>query len=271
MAIEDVSHRSLADLFSLAGRSAVVTGGARGIGRSVATRMLELGAAVAIADIREELAGEVAKELCSDGGRAISIRADVRSDKDVERLVDAVTSELGGIDIVVNCAGVFPAGSVESTSSASFLDVYDVNVAGMFRCSRAAAAVMRRQGRGGVIVNFASTRSFRACTPFMAPYIASKHAVSGLTQALALELAPDHIRVVGVAPGTVDTPGVAESAAEFAAAGLGGMPSQLATTVPLGRMLVPDDVARVVVFLASDLAAMVSGSVVLVEGGRLTL
>lgn len=263
--IPDRSSRPLADLWSLRGRRAVVTGAAQGIGLGIARRLAEAGASVLLADLDTERASAAAHEIATAfGGPTDSTFIDIRSTETVVAAADRAVSAWGGIDIWVNNAGIYPTTGPAIDASDDFLDrLLEINVRGTYACSREAA---RRMTDGGVIVNLASTTGFRAA-PGISAYSISKHAVVGLTRALALEFAPLDIRVVGVAPGPIDTPGVQEQMAPLKAAGL-DVASVMSRT-PLGRGGVPDDVARVVVFLASDMAAWLTGEVVVADAGSL--
>ncbi|MDQ1515426.1 MAG: hypothetical protein QOE80_1256 [Actinomycetota bacterium] len=258
--VADHSATPLADLVSLAGRAAVVTGAARGIGAAIAARLAEAGAEVVLADLDGEGTTAAAKELEAKHGRRMAgARVDVADEASVAALADLAVERLGRIDIWVNNAGIFPhTGRVVDADAAAFDTVLDVNVSGTFLGAREAA---RRMADGGSIVNLASITSFAARSGLTA-YSTSKHAVVGLTRNLARDLAPLGIRVNAVAPGLIVTPGVlGGSAGETRSA------DALATrpAAPLGRHGLPDDVARVVLFLASDLAGFVSGATIVVD------
>jgi NAD(P)-dependent dehydrogenase (short-subunit alcohol dehydrogenase family) len=263
--IPDHSERTLADLLSLEGRRAVVTGGGRGIGAAIVRRLAEAGADLVVADLDASMADTLAAEVAAaTGRRVITAKVDVT---DTSTMIDAAErciSELGGLDIWVNNAGIYPTTGPAIDAGDDFIDrMFEVNVRGTFAGAREAA---RRMSTGGVIVNLASTAGFRAA-PGISAYVASKHAVVGLTKNLAIELAARDIRVVGVAPGVIDTPGVQDQLAPLKAAGL-----DVENTInrsPLGRGGRPDDVARMVVVLASDLAAWVTGAVIPVDAGSL--
>lgn len=262
--IADHSTRSLAELCSLAGRRAVVTGGAKGIGAATATRLAEAGADVMIADLDESGAASLAVELAGRfGRRTVSTRIDIADTATIVAAADLCLEQFGGIDIWINNAGIYPTTGPALEATDEFVDrLLAVNVRGTYACSREAA----RRMTGGVIVNLASTTGFRAA-PGISAYVVSKHAVVGLTKTLALEFGPNDIRVVGVAPGPIDTPGVQEQMAPLKAAGL-DVAAVMSRTL-LGRGGQADDVARVVLFLASDLAAWVHGEVVVVDAGSL--
>jgi NAD(P)-dependent dehydrogenase (short-subunit alcohol dehydrogenase family) len=260
--VPDHSATALAELVSLDGRVAVVTGAARGIGNGIAARLAEAGAAVVVADLDGEEATALAKQLAEDHGRPmVGAAVDVADEASVVALADLATERLDRLDIWVNNAGIFPhTGPVVDADAAAFERVMAVNVTGMFHGAREAA---RRMDDGGSIVNLASITGFSARAGLTA-YSTSKHAVVGLTRNLARDLAPRGIRVNAVAPGLVVTPGLLSGSAgeTRSAATLASRP-----TAPLGRHGLPDDVARVVLFLVSELAAFVSGATIVIDGG----
>lgn len=263
--IPEHSQRPLFDLLGLHGRGAVVTGAASGIGLATATRLAEAGADVVVADLDATAAGAAAARITANGGgRAVALRIDVTDSASLAAAADLAVAEFGHLDIWVNNAGIYPTTGPALEASDEFIDrMMEVNVRGSFAGAREAA---RRMLRGGVIVNLASTAGFRPAAGISA-YVTSKHAVIGLTKNLALELAPRDIRVVAVAPGVIDTPGVQAQLAPLKAAGL-DVGSRMSRT-PLGRAGHPDDVARVITVLASDLAAWVTGVTVPVDAGSL--
>jgi NAD(P)-dependent dehydrogenase (short-subunit alcohol dehydrogenase family) len=265
MAINDVSDRSISELISLDGRVALVTGAARGIGLAVSRRLAEAGARVALGDIDETAAKEAASQL---GGLAVHL--DVTDGTSVSVAVERVVSELGAINILVNNAGIYPPGPFMDQTDEQWHKVLGVNLDGSMRCSREVAKRMVTSG-GGVIVNISSIEGHRAGAPGLCAYVTSKHAVEGLTKSMAVELGPAGIRVVAVSPTIVQTPGLDELAPMIEAAGLGNIVEQLASRVPLGRAAQPDDVARMVLVCASDLAMLVTGSTVFVDAGAMCL
>lgn len=265
MPIADHTHRPLADLIRLDGRAAVVTGAARGLGAQIVRRLAEAGADVVAGDIDvagvEALADEV---RATSGRRIVGVHLDVADPASIVAAADRAVAELGRIDIWVNNAGISPPTGPATDVEVDFIDrMLAINTRGCYLGAREAA---RRMPDGGVVVNLASTTGFRG-SPGISVYVASKHAVVGITKALGLELGPLGIRVLGVAPTVIDTPGVREEMAPLLAAGVDV--AARAANNPLGRMGVPDDVARVVVFAASDMAAFMTGSTLAVDAGRL--
>lgn len=267
MPIADVSDRPLAELLSLAGRAAVVTGGAVGIGRAVADRLAEAGADVLVADLADP--GPTVAELSGrhPDRRIAGTRLDVADGASIAAAADRAVAELGRIDIWVNNAGIYPSVPLLAMTDADWDRVLDVNLRGTFIGSREAARRMTAAGRGGVILNVASTAGYQAGGPGVAHYVASKHGVRGLTKSLAVELGASGIRVLAIAPTLIETPGIEAGREQFRAAGLGDMIDTYAQRLPLGRAGVPDDVARVAVFAASDLALFMTGSTLLVDAG----
>jgi NAD(P)-dependent dehydrogenase (short-subunit alcohol dehydrogenase family) len=267
MAIADVAEVALADLISLKGRSAVVTGGAQGLGKAMARRLAEAGAAVLIGDLRIEQAEAAAAELSVRyGGKAIAVRLDVTDTASIEAAADLAASALGGIDIWVNNAGLYPNVSLLEMTDEGWDQVMAVNLRGVFASCRAAARRMIDAGRGGVLINVVSTAGFTGVAPGVSAYVASKHGVRGLVRQLAIELAPHDIRVLGVAPTFCETEGNMAALAKLPER----VRSEISATLTskLGRVGVPDDVARVVLFAASDMAAFMTGSTLLADAGE---
>jgi NAD(P)-dependent dehydrogenase (short-subunit alcohol dehydrogenase family) len=238
----------------LAGRAAVVTGGARGVGRGIAARLLEAGAEVMIC-------GRSAPESLPEGGgrRAHFQAADVREPESVEALVAAATQRFGRLDLWVNNAGGAPAADAASASPRFHEKIIALNLTAALHCAQRANAVMQRQEQGGVIVNITSVSALRP-SPGTAAYGAAKAGLISLTQTLAVEWAP-RVRVVAVAAGMVKTE---LSHLHYGdAAGL----ARVAATVPLGRLAEPGDVGAACAFLASPLAGYISGVTLLLHGG----
>lgn len=262
--IPDHSHKTLAELLDLSGRRAVVTGGAKGIGARTAYRLAEAGADVVIADLDLSAATATATDIANATGRTtVAAFIDVGDTASIVAAADVAVSRLGGIDIWVNNAGIYPTTGPAIEATDEFIDrMLSINVRGSFAGAREAAKRMK----GGVIVNLASIAGLSA-TPGISAYVMSKHAVIGMTKVLSREFAPLDIRVVAVAPGPIDTPGVQDQLAPLKAAGVdvGAMLSK----TPLGRGGVPDDIARAIVFLASDLAAWVNAETLVVDAGSL--
>ncbi len=253
---------SLRELIDLRGRVAVVTGGSMGIGLGVAHRLHEAGAAVAIADLRPDLAEDVAGGLeAVRPDSALAIRADVADEDDVRAMVEATVARFGRIDVLVNNAGIYPNRVLAEMDVATFRRVLDVNLTGVFLCTREVARHMIDRGEGGRIVNVTSIDALHPSMVGLAHYDASKHGVWGFTKSTALELAPHGIAVNAVAPGAIRTPGVGDVDV--------GALDAFAAMIPMGRIGEPDDIGRAVLVLASDLASYVTGAQLVVAGGRL--
>lgn len=267
--MSDAPLPSLSDLTSLRGRVAVVTGGAQGIGRAIASRLAEAGADIAIADLNVDAAETAATQIADEHGvRAMGVSMDVADGAAVDHAAVQVIGTLGGIDVWVNNAGLFPSRPLDSMSDEAWDQVFAVNVRGVRNGTKAAAA--RMGDGGGVVVNIASLAAFGGTAPGLSAYVGSKHAVRGLTRQTAIELAPRGIRVLGVAPTFVMTEGtMAAGAAAMQEAQAGGVerPSMPAPSTLIGRLGTPDDIARVVLFCASDLSAVMTGSTLLADAG----
>jgi NAD(P)-dependent dehydrogenase (short-subunit alcohol dehydrogenase family) len=240
------------------GKVILVTGAAGGIGRSAAIQFAQLGGKVAAADI--DAAG-LAQTVEMAGNGAIAIAVDVSDESSVQAMVDQTVSTFGGLDVQFNNAGI--AGSRAKTADTSTEDwnrVININLTGVFFCARAAIPAMQKRG-GGVIINTASVDGLVGM-PSISHYVAAKHGVIGLTKSVALEYARDNIRAVAVAPGYIKTKMTDEAFSEEEK-GL------FAALVPMGRPAGPEEVANMVVWLASDKASYVSGSTHQVDAGLL--
>ena len=248
----------------LAGKVALVTGAGRGFGKGIAALFAAQGARVAAADIDGEAAGRVASEIAAAGGAALAVAGVVSRDDDVAAMVAAAAERFGRLDIVVNNAGTTHRNQpMLEVDEAEFQRVFDVNVKSVYLSARHAVPVFRRQG-SGVMVNIASTAGVRP-RPGVVWYSATKGAVITMTKAMALELAPERIRVVAVNP--------VISATALLPAFLPGEDTpearrKMIDTIPLGRMSTPLDVARACLFLASDEAEFLTGCCLDVDGGR---
>jgi 2-deoxy-D-gluconate 3-dehydrogenase len=262
---------TLEDLLDLGGKTAIVTGGAMGIGRGIVERLAEAGAAVVIADADLEAAEATAKELGEQGRHVLAMYADVGDADDVHRLVADTIGWRGQVDILVNNAGIFPNLPVLDMSPEDFDRVIRVNLRGVFLCSREAALRMRAGGNGGRIINITSVDALHPSGVGLAHYDASKHGVWGFTKNLAMELAPHHIWVNAIAPGAVATPGVAHLQAGATTGGTdpSAILEAFLARIPMRRMGAPDDIARAALFLASDLASYATGTQIVVDGGVL--
>lgn len=248
--------------FDLQQRTAMVTGGGRGIGRAISLALAAAGANVVVTDLAErlDLAQSVADQISRSGRRAEAYVLDVREEGDCRIVIDRVVDEFGAIDILVNNAGIKIAKSAFETTREDFELTFSVNVLGAFACAAAAAQHMVKGG-GGTIVNIASQLAVVGAVN-RAAYVSSKGALLGLTRALAVEWAPFGIRVNAVGPGPTETalwndePSTSDDREML-----------VAKFSPIGRVLSPEEIAGAVVYLAAPAAAAVTGQLLIVDGG----
>ena len=238
-------------------RVAIVTGGGSGFGAAICRRFASEGARVVVADLLES-GQAVAQEI---GG--VFVSADVTKDEDARRMVQTAVDRFGRVDIVVNNAGLpQPPAPVEQTTEAQFDRLMSVNAKAIFLAAKHAVPAMRQQG-GGVILNTVSVAAIRP-RPNLTAYNASKGAALVMSKSLAIELAPDRIRVNAICPGPGDTPMLAV----FVGGDTEAHRAPFLSSIPLGRLCSPEDVANAMVFLASDEASFITGVVLEVDGGR---
>jgi len=247
------------------GRVAVVTGGGSGIGKACAQEFVQNNAAVALVD-RDAKAGEItAAELKRQGGRAEFFQVDVASRSEVEKLIPKIVSAFGGIDILVNNAGIQRYGTVTTISEDEWDEVMNINLKGAFLMSRSVIPQMIERGGGSIVIT-GSVQSVAAQRNSV-HYVVSKHGLLGLTRCLALDYGKQNIRANCVLPGAIDTPMLRW------AANLDSHPEKVLESCDRvhvrGKMGQPEEVAHVIVFLASDQASFMTGSAVMVEGGLL--
>lgn len=249
----------------LQGRTAIVTGGASGMGRAVAQLFAAEGARVVVADVAVEGGEETAALIGKDGGEAQFVATDVSDAPAVARMVSAALSAYGGLDVAVNAAAIegetLPIADCEDET---FDRLIAVNLRSVFLCVKHEVRAMRAQGRGGSIVNIASTNSFRPQL-HQAAYTASKHGVLGLTRAAAVDHAGDGIRVNAVCPGGIDTPMLRK-----AIEARGRDPQDVADRLSLfGRFGTPDEIAEAALWLASEASSYTTGHALAVDAGYL--
>jgi NAD(P)-dependent dehydrogenase (short-subunit alcohol dehydrogenase family) len=247
------------------GRVAVVTGGGSGIGRACAQEFVEKGATVAVVDRDAKAGAETAAELKSKGGKAEFFQVDVSSASEVEKLIPAVVSAFGGIDILVNNAGIQRYGTVTTISEDEWDEVLNINLKGAFLMSKHVIPQMIERGGGSIVIT-GSVQSVAAQRNSV-HYVVSKHGLLGLARCIALDYGKQNIRANCVLPGAIDTPMLRW------AANLDSNPEKVLEACDSlhvrGKMGQPEEVAHVIVFLASDRASFMTGSAVMVEGGLL--
>ena len=251
----------------LAGKSALITGAARGIGHHFATAYVAEGARVAIADINGERAQAAADEL---GDQAIAIEMDVTVQDSIDAAIATATEAFGGIDILVNNAAVFSAAPITDIMRDDYQQVFDINVAGTLFTMQAVARHMIERGKGGKIINMASQAGRRG-EPLVAVYCATKAAVISLTQSAGLNLIKHGINVNAIAPGVVDGEhwdGVDAFFAKYENKQPGQKKREVGANVPFGRMGRPEDLAGMAIFLASNEADYIVAQTYNVDGGQ---
>jgi len=259
-------------LLDLTGKTAIVTGGALGIGLGIAERLAEAGANVVIANRTAEEGEKVASALTQKGLKAKAIKTDVSLEEDVKNLVKETAGAFGQIDILVNNAGIYPCVPVTKMTLQDFQKIIDINLKGVFLTTKYVSEQMIIQGKGGKIINITSIDAIHPSMVGLSCYDASKHGVWGFTKNVALELAQYKIWVNAIAPGGITTPGVIKMQS-------GNQPQQGAdaakaietflSMIPMHKMGEPDDIGKVALFLASDMSSYMTGSQIVVDGGYL--
>ena len=253
----------------LSGKTALVTGGTSGIGAAVAKGFAAMGARVAFCGRRQQEGDAILAEVRAQGGQALFIAADVAKPEDVKGLVARTEAEFGPLDVALNCAGVGCGDAkLADVTLEEFDQLFSINVRGVFLCLQAELRAMAAHGKGGSIINMGSVLghvAFAASARYAAGhYIASKHAVEGLTKAAAADYGPVGIRVNTLAPGVVSTP----MSEETRRLGLPLVPHYMGNTA-LGRLASVDDIVGAAVFLASDASRYITGASIPIDGGYL--
>ena len=245
---------------------AIITGARRGMGRTHALALVEEGAKVVVSDISLEDCQKVVDEIKSAGGEAMAIKCDVTKKQEVEKMIKDTLDKFGKIDILVNNAGIAEFKAFLEMTEEEWDRTLDINLKGYFLCAQACAKEMAKQ-KSGAIINISSIAMGQVGVGFsqIAHYCASKGGIAGMTEALAVELAPYNIRVNAIAPGIIETPMIDSIKQDPKT-----MEAMLAR-VPMGRVGKPEEVSNAVVFLASDKASYMTGSVIVVDGGYLAM
>lgn len=248
----------MANMVDLAGRVAIVTGAGRGIGEAIARILAQAGASVAICDVRDDLAQKTASSIDPGGAKAMAVTVDVRNEESTRAMVKAVVDRWGRLDVLVNNAGVISTVMFEETTLAEWNRVQAVNYNGVFLCTQAAYPAMRDSG-GGSIINLSSMSARTGGQASAISYASSKAGILGITKSSARSLGKYGIRINAVCPGIIETEMLAHWTPE--------MREKWTSEMPLRRLGTIDDVAKVVLFLASDLSAYVTGGTIDINGG----
>lgn len=254
------------ELLNVEGKVAVVTGGASGIGYATAKLFTKVGMKVALLDINESLVHEKANELSADASSAVGYKCDVTSEEDCKRVTEDIVRKFGRIDVLFNNAGIITRKTVVDHTSEEWDRVVNVSLKGVFLLSKYVIPVMERSG-GGSIINTGSGWGLKGGDN-SASYCAAKAGVVNLTRAMAIDHGPSKIRVNSINPGDTDTPLLRGEAKQLNVDEEAFLKSSGADR-PLERIGTPDDIAKSVLFLASDLAGWVTGSALVVDGGGL--
>ena len=241
---------------SLKNKVAVITGAGQGIGKAIAVAFAAENCRVVVSDLNKAACDEVVAEIKEKGGSAIAVKCDASVKTEIDKMIGETIEEFGGLDIIVNNAGIFPFRPFAEMTEEEWDQVLDVNLKSAFLCSQAAAKMM---SAGGRIINISSIASVIGFAGLV-HYCSSKSGMFGLTRAVALEIANRHITVNAIAPGSIETPGATTGLDEK-------MKEQTVAAIPLGRMGTGDDIAQAALFLASEKASYITGQTIIVDGG----
>jgi len=260
--------KTIAELVDLSGKTAIVTGGAKGIGQGIAARLSEAGANVVIADIDDKAAATTSQDLANKGHKTAAYKVDVADEQAVKNLIAATKAHFGSVDILVNNAGIYPPKPIAAMSADDFERVMHVNLRSVFLTTKYASEVMKVQ-KAGKIINITSIDALHPSMVGLAHYDASKHGLWGFTKNSALELAADNIQVNAIAPGGITTPGVAAMSSGASAEQMKAQTAAFMAKIPMHRMGEPDEIGTVALFLASNMSSYMTGSQIVVDGGAL--
>lgn len=259
--------KSLNQLLDLTDKVAIVTGGSLGIGYGICYRLAEAGAKVVVVSRNEVEVKKAVDNITASNFQAFGVKGDVSIETDVQNIVEQTLAKYGDIDILVNNAGIFPLSLLKDLTVETFDKTIAINLRGVFLMTKYVSEQMKKQGKGGKIINITSIDALHPSITGLSHYDASKHGVWGFTKNVAKELAEYNIWVNAVAPGGVMTPGVASmqgSDTKFVEDS-----GHIDSDAPMKRMGTPDEIAKVVLFLASDMSSYMTGSQVVVDGGSL--
>jgi len=260
-------------LLNLETKTAIVTGGSKGIGLGIVQRLHSAGANVVIADVDEETAQNVAEKLNNNRSEsALAVKVDVSQKADVQALVTSTVEAFGSIDILVNNAGIFPNQPLSKMEEDDFMRVINVNLRGVYLATEEVSEQMIQQGNGGKIINITSIDALHPSMVGLAHYDASKHGVWGFTKNAALELAEHKIWVNAIAPGGITTPGVQsmqDPSTMPEGTDMQAVLEAFLAKIPMHRMGDPDEIGKVALFLASDMSSYMTGAQIVVDGGAL--
>jgi len=244
----------------LEGKVAIITGGGSGIGRATARLFAQEGAKVVVADYQAESGREAVQAIKDAGGDALFVEVDVSNPAQVQHLVQTALDAYGGVDILFNNAGVLLFGTILETQEEAWNRLMSINLTGVYLCSRAVIPHMIKRG-GGSIINTSSSTGAHDVAPNIAAYVTSKGGVTLLTRAMAVDHAKDKVRVNAIAPGPTDTPMLRDNMSQEEL-------DAFASTFPMKRLGRPEELAYAALFLASDEASFVTGSILAVDGGQ---
>jgi NAD(P)-dependent dehydrogenase (short-subunit alcohol dehydrogenase family) len=259
--VDEQRAPDFASLFRLDGKRAILVGGYGGIGEITSRLLADYGAQLAIAGRSEEKAKALAAEIARDGGRAIGLRVDLADRESARALVSSCVEELGGIDVLVNLAGIDNEAPAEEFEEEQFRQVVEINLNGAFWLSQAAGRAMIDAGRGGRIIHYSTTRAVAGGRKGFAAYASSKAGLNGLIRQLATEWGKHRIAVNGIAPGFVPTELVQDAAQDQR------FVTMMLNRIPFGRFGEPVELAAATLFLASPASSFITGQVIYVDGG----
>lgn len=272
------------NLLNLSGKVAIVTGGAKGIGKGIVKRLAEAEAKVLVADLDELAAQQTANKLIEKGWVAEPFKVDVSNEEEVKSMIGYCQEKFGSVDILINNAGIYPPSPVSQMTQEDFERVMNVNLKSIFLTTKYVAEVMKVQG-GGKIINITSIHALHPSMvdmahhvplsrPYpsivgMAHYDASKHGAWGFTKSSALELAKDNITVNAIAPGGIVTPGITAMSTGANDNNSTDSDQEFMNRIPMQRMGEPDEIGKVALFLASSMSSYMTGAQIVVDGGTL--